>query len=144
MGGSPQSSGGLKAECTCHGGRIHRVLPCAPLTLQVSAFLRIRRKFAQDRHWKNSQERHSQEILAGQGYDSPGFCRAEARRLSRLCSQRFASNSEKNGDGVRYRQEEGGFFMDLNLTTEEVSIREVPHSLVVSDVPMLCNQWREK
>src|SRR5258708_23302948 len=76
MGGSPQSSGGLKAECRCDGGRAHRVLPCAPLTLQVSAFLRIRRKFAQDRHWKNSQERPSQEILAGQGYDSPGFCRA--------------------------------------------------------------------
>src|SRR6202171_4162660 len=97
MGGSPESSGGLKAECHCHGGPTHRVLPCAPLTLQVSAFLRIRRKFAQDRHWKNSQERPSQEILAGQGYDSPGFCRAEARRLSRLDSQRVGSHSEKTG-----------------------------------------------
>src|ERR1700686_160456 len=97
MGGSPQGSGGLKAECRCHGGRTHRVLPCAPLTLQVSAFLRIRRKFAQDRHWENSQERPSQEILAGQGYDSPGFCHAEAGRLSRLDSQRVGSHSEKTG-----------------------------------------------
>src|ERR1700720_3427650 len=96
MGGSPQSSGGLKAECRCHGGRTHRVLPCTPLTLQVSAFLRIRRKSAQDRHWKNSQERPSQEILAGPGYDSPGFCRAEAR-LSRPDSLRAGSHSEKTG-----------------------------------------------
>src|ERR1700730_1287053 len=106
MGGSPQSSGGLKAECHCHGGRTHRVLPCAPLPLQVSAFLRIRRKFTQDRHWKSSQERPPKEILAGQGYDSPGFCRAEARRLSRLDSQRVGSHSEKTGaefvtDGVK-------------------------------------------
>src|SRR6266481_7577905 len=97
MGGSPQSSGGLKAECRCHGGRTHRVLPCAPLTLQVSAFLRIRNKLAQDRHWKNSQERPSQEILAGQRYDSRGFCRAAGRRLSRSDSQRVGSHSEKNG-----------------------------------------------
>src|ERR1700731_4110861 len=97
MGGSPQSSGGLKAECRCHGGRTHRVLPCAPLTLQMSAFLRIRHKFAQNRHWKNSQERSSQEILAEQGYESPGFCRAQAWRLSRLDSQRVGSHSEKTG-----------------------------------------------
>src|ERR1700720_1990601 len=97
MGGSPQSSGGLKAEWRCHGGRTDRVLPCAPLTLQVSAFFRIRRKFAQDRHWKNSQERPSQEILAGPGYDSPGFWRAQARRLSRLDLHRVGSNSEKTG-----------------------------------------------
>src|SRR6266481_1487907 len=97
MGGSPQSSGGLKTECRRHGGRTDRVLPCAPLTLQASAFLRIRRKFAQDRHWKNSKKRPSQEILAGPGYDSPGLRRAEARRLSRLDSQRVGSNSEKTG-----------------------------------------------
>src|SRR4029077_3903197 len=103
MGGSPQSSAGLKAEYHCHGGRTHRVLPCAPLTLQVSAFLRIRHKFAQDRHWKNSQERPSQEILAGPGYDSPGFWRAEARRLSRLDSQRVGLHSGKNGIEVRDR-----------------------------------------
>src|SRR5258708_19502432 len=122
MGGSPQSSGGLKAECRCDGGRAHRVLPCAPLTLQVSAFLRIRRKFAQDRHWKNSQERPSQEILAGPGYDSPGFCRPEARRLSRLDSQRVGSHSEKNGSGVRDRSREGVFFIDLNFTPQEPSV----------------------
>src|SRR5882724_3112944 len=97
MGGSAQSFGGIKTECRRHGGRTDRVLPCAPLTLQVSAFLRIRHKFAQDRHRKNSQERPSQEILAGQGHDSPGFCHAEARRLSRLASQRVGSHSEKTG-----------------------------------------------
>src|ERR1700719_274797 len=98
MGGSPKSPSGLKAECRCDGDRTDRVLPCAPLTLQVSAFLRIRCKLAQDRHWKNSQERPSQEILAGQGYDSPGFWRAQARRLSRLDSQRVGSHSEKKRD----------------------------------------------
>src|SRR5260370_38492671 len=100
MGGSPQSSGGLKAECRCHGGRTHRVLPCAPLTLQVSAFLRIRHKFAQNRHWKNSQERPSQEILAEQGYESPGFCRAQAWRLSRPGSQRVWFHSGKKEAAV--------------------------------------------
>src|ERR1700745_1588325 len=95
MRGSAQSSGGLKAEWCCHGGRSERVLPCASLTLQVSAFLRIRHEFAQDRHWKNSQKRPSQEILAGEGDDSPGFCPAEARRLSQLDSQRVGSHSEK-------------------------------------------------
>src|SRR6266403_1469431 len=88
MGRSPQSSGGPKAECSSLGVRAYRVLPFARRTLQVPAFLRIRRKLAKDRHWKNSQERPSQEILAGPGYDSPGFWRAEARRLSRLDSQR--------------------------------------------------------
>src|SRR5258706_3128742 len=123
MGGSPQSSGGLKAECHCHGGRAHRVLPCAPLTLQVSAFLRIRRKFAQDRHWKNSQERPSQEILAGPGYHSPGFCRPEARRLNRLALQRVGSHSAKNGSEVRDPYSEGTLFLDMNLTTERRTFR---------------------
>src|SRR5258708_8535898 len=121
MGGGPQSSSGLETECRCHGGRTHRFLPCAFLTLQVSAFLRIRRKFAQDRHWKNSQERPSQEILAGQGYDSPGFCRAEARRLSRLDSQKVASNSQKNISQRPDRYPEAGLFLDPNLTTDQLS-----------------------